>query len=646
MRTSLARLVALVAVVGCFVAIPASASAVATLSGQVYYSPPLGFNVPLEGVDVAIKTQFDAPVKSLKTAADGTWSTTVYGGAGFDYKVYVSNKYGHVWPASGEINAHAVDGVVTGNLDFEVRGSAIYGLVFHDLNSNGTQDPGEAPIGDADVSITAPGITKTVKTFQDGTYATWPPLLPSGPYSVEASKAGYTAVLNPQPVNPAAGADAYAPDFGLHWPTGTVTGNVYAETNGMPGHQPGEPPIAGADLTVSGSYDGQAFSLPAQSQADGSFSLPVFNGSDRTIAATQPAAYADGPDFTQVAGAVTGADEFTSVTVPANGSTGAFDFGETGGTISGLAFSDRDADAAFDAGEPGVAGRKIHVTGPGYSETATSAGDGSYELRGVPAGDITLTPDVTNDALAPAARVLHPGIAETLTGKDFGYRFASLAGTVVDRQNGQPIKGVTVALGGLTTTSGDDGSWSFHELAPATYALAATPPAGFDPAASSAGNLGGAGALGAITGIGTGIGQIGTGYELGLSPSPAAPAAPADPTAAATGPAARLATKVKIIARKRTAVRKSRLSLGCQLDAGRLQACSFVIKNKRGKVLARGKARAVKGGTRLTVKLELTRLGKRTLKKGLAGKATVKATQAGGPALSSAKKVALRKAGR
>ena len=50
--------------------------------------------------------------------------------------------------------------------------------------------------------------------------------------------------------------------------------------------------------------------------------------------------------------------------------------------------------------------------------------------------------------------------------------------------------------------------------------------------------------------------------------------------------------------------------------------------------------------TGLTVRLKLTKLGQKLLTKRVAATATVTATQAGGPKLKAAKKVAPRKSGR
>src|SRR4051812_22901928 len=93
------------------VAAPSSASALATLSGQVYFAhtgiclPPCKTGVP--NMTVEIRTSADAIVKTVFTAADGTWSTTVFGSVGgFDYHVYVEGmnvpaKYAHLTPATG-----------------------------------------------------------------------------------------------------------------------------------------------------------------------------------------------------------------------------------------------------------------------------------------------------------------------------------------------------------------------------------------------------------------------------------------------------------------------------------------------------------------------------------------------------------------
>jgi Carboxypeptidase regulatory-like domain len=650
-------LVAALATCAGFLALPAGASALATISGQVYYVPPgcmICITQGIPNVSVAIKTQFDAPVHTVMTDATGHYTDSLYGGSGFDYHVYVSNLFEPISPATGEKDAHVVDAQTT-TVNFSVRGSTITGNVWHDVDGDGVNDVGEPVVGGATVDVTGPA-SKQVATNGSGDFTTGSPVLPAGGYAISASKTGYDDGTATQ-VSPTAGQDVAAADHPMRYQTGTVTGHVYAETNGTPGFQAGEPPINGVGVFVAGTYDGNPFTIPGTSQPDGTFSIPgVFFGPVRTVTADQSPLYLDGAEFTSEVGPGVTNDQFTTVTVPANGSTGTFDFGETGATISGVTFSDRDQEGIKDANEPATGGRVIQAASAGFTATVTSAPDGTYTILGAPSEDITLTPDVTADALAPAAQIVHPDPGGTITGENFAFRFTSLSGKVLNRADGTGVAGVTVTLSGTataTTTSAADGSFHFFDLSPGTYALAATAPAGLELAASTVGSAGGAAAPGMVSGIGAGLGEMGTGYELGLAPPPSPPAPPGGEGGQTpgggqpAGPTAQAAAKrVRIVAAKKLRVRKGRLKLGCKLDAGTIQSCSFVVVNKRGKALARGKAKARKPGTSLSVKLKLTKLGKKLLArspKGLRGTAKVTATQKAGPQLKARKKLKLRR---
>jgi hypothetical protein len=637
-------------------AFPAGASALGTMQGTVYYDPPSGPNVPISGATVTVNTTSDAFVHSVVTAADGTWSWQAYGGAGFDYHVKVSSLFSFVSPASGQRTVHVVDAQVTSGQDYSVVGAKITGGAFNDINGNGAQNAGEGGVTGATASITGP-VNMNVNSAAGGIWTTGSPVLPAGSYTIAVSKAPYAATTPDRLANVTAGQNYAVADSGLQYPMGMLTGNVFAETNGTPGHQAGEPGIPGAAIIVTGSYDGNNFSLPATSAADGSFSLPVYAGSNRTVAEAQPATYADGAEVTTAPGAVAGADQFTSVTVTAAQSTNAFDFGETGGTISGLAWDDQDYEGLHDANEPGLAGRQIDVTASGFSQSATSAADGTWTITGVPAGSITVTPHATVDALAPAAQVMTAAVADTLAGKDFGYRFTGLFGKVVEGANG--VAGVTVTLSGAanaTTVTGPDGSYRFIDLLPGNYALTVTAPAGYDLAASTVGSAGGAAGSGTVTGIGAGLGENGTGYFLGVAAQPGAGQS-GDPSAGGGGPGAggggpiagagqTAGTKVRIVAAKRVKVKRALLKLGCKLDAGQVRGCTFVVRDMHGKVLARGHAKTTKAGTALSAKLKLTKAGRRMLRtrgKRINATAYVTATQAAGTKLKAHRRVRLQR---
>ena len=48
---------------------------------------------------------------------------------------------------------------------------------------------------------------------------------------------------------------------------------------------------------------------------------------------------------------------------------------------------------------------------------------------------------------------------------------AVLGGTITDRTTGQPLAGVRVKVGGAHTTTGSDGRYVFHGLAPGAYTM-------------------------------------------------------------------------------------------------------------------------------------------------------------------------------
>jgi hypothetical protein len=430
-RRTMKRLL-LVALVGCPLALFLSASALAAtgdMTGQVFYHPPSGPNVAMPGVKVQLYTQLGNSVvgSPSTTDASGNYKLTAYadGTVGYKIKLLAPVPFSIIAPVSGEYTMiYPTAGGTSSGHNFSVRGSTITGLVFHDRDGDGVKNGSDSNLAGATVSLVGP-VNKSVTSAANGTFTTGSPILPAGNYTVTASKTGYDATTAAAMASPTAGTDkALAQGLGLHFGTGTVEGDVYAETNGTPGRQPGEPPIAGVPIAISGTYDSEPFTLNTTSGADGTFSLTgVFAGPNRTIAAEQPSAYADGPEFTGVVGATTGADQFTTVTVAKNASTGRFEFGETGGTITGLTFSDLDSDGLRDAGEPPLGNRGIAVVAPGFEQTTvTSGADGTFSVTGLPGGvDVTLTPKTTSDATAPLAKIVQLSPGGTIGNILFGY---------------------------------------------------------------------------------------------------------------------------------------------------------------------------------------------------------------------------------
>ncbi|PLW70916.1 SdrD B-like domain-containing protein [Pseudohalioglobus lutimaris] len=147
--------------------------------------------------------------------------------------------------------------------------------------------------------------------------------------------------------------------------------------------------------------------------------------------------------------------EITSIVLGNNGGNAAEvsgspnnDFSEVlPATINGNVYYDRNDDGIIDAGEPGIGGVEIQLTGP-VTLTTTTAPDGSWNFTGLPPGDYTVTE-------------IQPG--GWTDGQD-------TAGNV----GGTPVGDDSLSdlISGITLGSGDAGvEYNFGELAPAALAL-------------------------------------------------------------------------------------------------------------------------------------------------------------------------------
>src|SRR5262249_29451584 len=143
----------------------------------------------------------------------------------------------------------------------------------------------------------------------------------------------------------------------------------------------------------------------------------------------------------------------TVVLTAAQNSTGN-NFGYIGGSISGYAYYDANANGAKDSGEPGIGGGGDHpptprpAPNPAARSSATSASDASYHFTGLAAGSYSVTaPSTAAGKMLNTTNPLTPAIVEggANTGNNFGYVTGSIAGTVYydANQNGAKDGGET-----------------------------------------------------------------------------------------------------------------------------------------------------------------------------------------------------------
>jgi len=454
----------------------------------------------------------------------------------------------------------------TGSADFADTVSTLSGSVFLDANGNGLHELSE--IGLVGVSIRLTGtddagnsIDVTVLTTAPNGDFIFDDLL-SGSYDLaETQPSGYSdgndsvgsaggTLGNDTITSIALGAGLDAEDYAFGELGQVLQGATYVDENGNGTRDLGESGIPGVTVTLSGTnangVDVCTFVTCAQvTDASGNYSylnIPGSNATGYTLTqqtqATPPLVnYADGQDAAgQVAGSVRGAagnDVITAIVINANEVATGYFFGELAIGLSGSVYSDSNDSGVQDAGEPGIPGVTVTLTGtlstsqdvcvflaalvPAQSCVVLTGSNGNYLFPDIPAGTYTLTETQPSDYLdgrenpgSPAGGVnngsfgagvatnqisaitLGPG--QVGSGYTFGERGAVISGTVfkdTDRNGAEDgpsdpgIGGVTVQLRNsvgtviATALTTADGSYSFTDLPQGDYTVEELQPLGY-----------------------------------------------------------------------------------------------------------------------------------------------------------------------
>ena len=397
----------------------------------------------------------------------------------------------------------------------ELRPASLSGRVYRDDNNNGTPDTGEPGIGGVTIILTGTDdlgnpVNLTATTTVTGYYR-FDTLRP-GTYTVsETQPAAYNdgidrvgtagGVLSNDQVSNivlGAGINAVNYDFGER---GTfVSGIVWIDTDRDGTLDSGENErLGGVTITLR---DGLGNIVATTTTlADGSYRFDNLPAGNYTIEQTQPTGYGSSTSNT------------LSVTVPL---TGLIDqnFGETVSTLSGYVYVDSNNNGVFDAGESGIGGVIITLTGVdangnAVTRTTLTQADGSYRFENLLAGTYTISetqPLIYSDGLesigtidgrfvgAPVSNDVIGNITLPAGTDGINYNFGELANAGLgdrvwlDRDGdgvqdvGEPgIGGVTVYLdlnnngvldtGDLTTTTNIDGFYFFSNLPGGTYTV-------------------------------------------------------------------------------------------------------------------------------------------------------------------------------
>lgn len=229
-------------------------------------------------------------------------------------------------------------------------------------------------------------------------------------------------------------------------------------------------------------------------------------------------------------------------------------------SLAGTVFSDADDDGVQDAGENGIAGVTLTLTGSDafnntVNLTATTDASGNYlfdNLSPSNGAGYTVTEAQAagfvdgleskngvvqagsrgSDALSAIAVAANTAVID----QDFAeVPNTAIAGVVWVDENGNGVRdaaevlrilGVTITLSGTddlgnpvnqTTTTAADGSYSFNNLRRGTYRVAESQPAAWSDSGDVAGTAGGTVANDAVSAIALGANIAATGYDFGES---------------------------------------------------------------------------------------------------------------------------------
>ncbi|HJZ93263.1 MAG TPA: SdrD B-like domain-containing protein [Gemmataceae bacterium] len=316
----------------------------------------------------------------------------------------------------------------------------------------------------------------------------------------------------------------------------------------------------GVTVTLSGG--GLTTPLTQTTDAQGNFSFTGLAAGTYTLTETQPTAPANQSGKTTAGtagGSTTTLNTVSGIVLAASTAATGYTFAEVPlVSTGGFVYQDTNGNGKKDAGEPGIAGVTVTLTGSAAGsdtaitpKTAVTGDDGSYTFTGLVPGKYTLTETQPNGFIdgkeengTPTGATVSDDKFTSIDltkssaasgGFNFGeVKAGSISGVVFNDANndgtqaatGEPgIAGVKVRLTGAdvdghavtkTTTTAADGSYTFGNLLPGTYAVQEVQPAGYADGKEKAGTAEGTTTTNdRITDIHLASGAAATGYTFG-----------------------------------------------------------------------------------------------------------------------------------
>ncbi len=445
----------------------------------------------------------------------------------------------------------------------QLQSAKLGNYVWSDDNGNGVQDSGEAGVDKVVVELYSANGTLIASTTTGDDYSTAAVEhgfyqfagLHAGDYQVKFIAPSYAFTTanvsgNSQDtvdsdadaatglshvVTLAAGQSNQTVDAGLvaKPANASLSGYVYEDFGNDGVRGAGEPVLAGVTVTLTGlDSQGHAVTASTVTNAQGFYAFTGLAAGTYTVTESQPVAYLDGRDTAGSNGGSTATNDVISNVVLAAGDNSVNNnFGElVGAQIRGTVYCDDNNDGIQQAGEVGLGGVTITLTGTddrGNAVTASTvtAADGTYSFTGLrpgsysvaeptqPAGKLdgidtaglygggTASNDlISNIVLTQGLISDNNNFGEIKPASVSGFVYVDAGDDGVKSPAEAGIAGATVTLTGtndrgqpvtLTTVTGADGSYTFGDLRPGNYTVTESQPAAYLDGKDTAGSTGG-----------------------------------------------------------------------------------------------------------------------------------------------------------
>ncbi|MFI5458474.1 MAG: SdrD B-like domain-containing protein [Isosphaerales bacterium] len=444
-------------------------------------------------------------VELKNTATNATYTTTTdingdYAFAGVQAGTYTLSEvlqsgFARTAPASPGTFALTISSgqVITGENFGDHPTAAIGGVVFNDLNGDGTLESGEPGLKAWTVQLlnSSNAVIATATTNSGGNYS-FSSLLP-GTYTVQVvSQSGYVATSPASVTLTDDNGQADTVNFGEFVPV-VVSGEVFNDPNDSGKFVPGDTGLSG--WTVELVLGSQV--LQATSGSGGLFSFSNVGPGSYTLEVVQQTGWV--------------ATNSPVTIAPTSGANIPGEYlGEfQSSTISGQVFNDVAGNGTYASGDPGLSGWTVDLLNSAYSVVASAQTDanGNYTLTGVVPGTYTVEESPKSGYIqttAPAIYYVKVVKGQNLAGLNFGdFQLATVSGELFDDLSddgnldpGDPGEaGWTVNLLNsaskvvATTTTGSGGDYSFSGVGPGTYNVVEVIQAGYIQTAPSSGGL-------------------------------------------------------------------------------------------------------------------------------------------------------------